>query len=172
MSVAIPKRIAEELEKSGVDVGSLIVDLLVKFLNLDPHVAAESHLELALKYLEEGERLIDEYPPQASEKLYKAAEEAVKALAMYLNLREVLEDVEKSGRWSVGRLEKAVVKISEKVGGHFRSSWDAAWALHVWGFHEAKFDSEDVRVRVPDIEKIVLEAQKLIKREKSEREER
>jgi hypothetical protein len=73
MSVAIPKRIAEELEKSDVDVGSLIVDLLVKFLNLDPHVAAESHLELALKYLEEGKRLIDEDPPQASEKLYKAA---------------------------------------------------------------------------------------------------
>jgi len=87
MSVAIPKRIAEELEKSGVDVGSLIVDLLVKFLNLDPHVAAESHLELASKYLEEGKRPIDEDPPQASEKLYKAAEEAVKALAMYLNLR-------------------------------------------------------------------------------------
>jgi hypothetical protein len=62
MSVAIPKRIAEELEKSDVDVGSLIVDLLVKFLNLDPHVAAESHLELALKYLEEGKRLIDEDP--------------------------------------------------------------------------------------------------------------
>jgi hypothetical protein len=39
--------------------------------------------------------------------------------------------------------------------------------LHVWGFHEAKFDSEDVRVRVPDIEKIVLEAQKLIKKEKT-----
>ena len=40
------------------------------------------------------------------------------------------------------------------------------------GFHEAKFDSEDVRLRVPDIEKIVSEAQKLIKKEKSEQEKR
>jgi hypothetical protein len=46
--------------------------------------------------------------------------------------KRIVEELEKSGRWSVGRLEKVVVKISEKVGGHFRSSWDAAWALHVW----------------------------------------
>jgi hypothetical protein len=31
--------------------------------------------------------------------------------------REVLEDVEKSGRWSVGRLEKAVLRIYERVRG-------------------------------------------------------
>ncbi|MCS7366850.1 MAG: PaREP1 family protein [archaeon YNP-WB-062] len=162
MSVVIPRKIAEELERRSIDAEPLIVDFLVKLLNLDPQIAAESHLELALRYLEEGRKLIDEDPVQSSEKLYKAAEEAVKALATYFNLKDILEDVEKSGRWSVGRLEKAVVKISERVGVQFRSWWDAAWALHVWGFHEAKFDSEDVRVRLPDTEKMILEARRII----------
>jgi hypothetical protein len=162
MSVAIPRRVAEELRKRGVDAEPLIVDLLVNLLKSDPQAAAESHIELAVKYLEEGKKLVDGDPVQASEKLYKAAEEAVKALATHFSLREVLEDVEKSGRWSVGRLEKAVLRISERVGGWLNAAWDRAWALHVWGFHEAKFDSEDVRARLPDIEKMVLEARRIV----------
>jgi hypothetical protein len=164
MSVTIPNRLLEELVRRGVDAEPLIVEFLVKHLKLDPQIAAESHLELASRYLEEGRRLMERDPAQASEKLYKAAEESVKALATYFDLREVLEDVEKSGRWSVGRLEKAVVKISERVGEQFRSWWDAAWALHVWGFHEAKFDHEDVRVRLPDAERMVLEARRIIEK--------
>jgi len=164
--IIIPKRLYDELEKRGLDVSSFIIDLLVKALNLDPDVAAESHLELSLRYLEEGKTLVDEDPVQASEKLYKAAEEAVKALTIHLGLRNILESVEKRGRWTVTELEKAVIKISEKLGRWFISAWDSAWALHVWGFHEAKFDDEDVRERLPDVEKIVLEAQSLIKKDK------
>jgi hypothetical protein len=41
------------------------------------------HVELALKYLEEGGALIYKDPVKASEKLYKAAEEAVKTLAIH-----------------------------------------------------------------------------------------
>jgi len=133
-------------------------------LKLDPQAAAESHLELAVRYLEEGRNLIDRDPVQASEKLYKAAEEAVKALAAYFDLKDILEDVERSGRWSVEKLEKAVLRISEKVGEWFRSSWDAAWALHVWGFHEAKFDPEDVRTRLSNIEGMVSEAQRIVEK--------
>jgi hypothetical protein len=162
MSIAIPRRIAEELERRRADAEPFVVDFLIKLLSLDPQAAAESHLELALRYLDEGRKLVDKDPVQASEKLYKASEEAVKALAARFNLREVLEDVERSGRWSVGRLEKAVVKLSERVGGQLRSWWDAAWALHVWGFHEAKFDPEDVKVRLPDVERIVLEARRAV----------
>jgi hypothetical protein len=108
MIVAIPKRLAEELGSRGFDVESLIIDLLTKLLNLDPKVAAESHLELAERYFEEGRALVDKDPVQASEKLYKGAEEVVKALAAHFGLRDILEDVEKSRRWSVTRLEKAV----------------------------------------------------------------
>ncbi|MEM3932117.1 MAG: PaREP1 family protein, partial [Thermofilum sp.] len=59
-------------------------------------------------------------------------------------------------------LEKAVEAISQKLGDWFMASWDTAWALHVWGFHEAKFDSEAVKIRLPYIEKIVEEAKKIV----------
>ncbi|MBS7613983.1 hypothetical protein KEJ48_07100, partial [Candidatus Bathyarchaeota archaeon] len=32
---------------------------------------------------------------------------------------------------------------------------DAANYLHVWGFHEAKLDAEDVRRRMPIIKKLI-----------------
>jgi cytochrome c peroxidase len=57
------------------------------------------------------ERFRSSWTRPASEKLYKAAEEAVKALATYFNLREVLEDARKSGGWSVGRLEKTALRV-------------------------------------------------------------
>ena len=41
------------------------------------------HVELALKYLEEGGALIYKDPVKASEKLYKATEEAEKTLAIH-----------------------------------------------------------------------------------------
>jgi hypothetical protein len=34
--------------------------------------------------------------------------------------------------------------------------------LHVWGFHEAKFDPEAVKVRLPAIERIVEEAKRIV----------
>jgi hypothetical protein len=127
-------------------------------------VIVESHLELSAKYLDEGKSLIDKNPIQASEKLYKAAEEVVKALTIYFNLSNIIEKVNERKMWTVTELDKASRLISEKLGKWFRSSWDTAWALHVWGFHEAKLDSESVRDRLHDIEKMVMEAQKVVKR--------
>jgi hypothetical protein len=68
--------------------------------NLDPIVSVESHLELSMKYLDEGRSLIDKDPIQASEKPYKAAEEVVKALTIYFNLSDIIEKVyeKKCGR--------------------------------------------------------------------------
>jgi hypothetical protein len=126
--------------------------------------SAESHLELSVKYLNEGKSLIDKEPIQASEKLYKAAEEVVKALTTYFNLSDIIEKVDERKRWTITELDKASRSISEKLGKWFRSSWDTAWALHVWGFHEAKLDSESVRDRLQDIEKMVMKAQKVVKR--------
>ncbi|MDT7886130.1 MAG: PaREP1 family protein [Thermoproteota archaeon] len=126
--------------------------------------STETHLELSAKYLDEGKSLIDKDPIQASEKLYKAAEEVVKALTIYFNLSDIIEKVDERKRWTVAELDKASRMISEKLGKWFRNSWDAAWALHVWGFHEAKLDSESVRDRLQDIEKMVMEAQKVVKK--------
>jgi hypothetical protein len=51
----------------------------------------ERRVSLALRYLEEGKGLIEKDLVQASEKLYKAAEETVKALAIRFGLGEVLK---------------------------------------------------------------------------------
>ncbi len=163
MTLYVPSKLVEEARRRGFDVESLVVDLLVRTLNLDPRVAVEAHLELSLKYLDEGRALVNSDPVQASEKLYKAAEEAVKALAIFYNLQDVLAGVEEKGRWTVSYLEKAVEAISERLGGWFLQSWDNAWALHVWSFHEAKLDSKAVEIRLPYVERMVLEAEKIIR---------
>jgi hypothetical protein len=163
LAVYIPERLIVEARRRGFDVESLIVDLLVEALNLDSQTAVEAHLELSHRYLEEGRALVSRDPVQASEKLYKAAEEAVKALAIFYNLQDVLSGVEGKGRWTVSYLEKAVEAISERLGGWFLQSWDNAWALHVWGFHEAKLDSKAVEIRLPYVERMVLEAERIVR---------
>jgi hypothetical protein len=151
----------DELVERGIDVETYVVDMLAKAVGLDPVAVAEAHLELAVGFLAEGKALADRDPVQASEKLYKAAEEAVKALA-HLNLSEVLRRVEERGRWTVADLEKAVLRSSERLGGWVRQSWDAAWVLHVWGFHEARLDAEDVKARAPDVERLVEGARRVL----------
>ena len=89
---------------------------------------------LAKRYLEEGKRLLDEDPIQASEKLYKAAEEAVKALAVHHRLEDVLVRVRERGRWTVSLLSKAVTRLAKIIGQWVLDAWDHAWVLHVWGF--------------------------------------
>ena len=159
-TIILPRRIVEEPGRRGVDPASCIVDLLVRSLSLDPMVGVEAYLELALRCLEEGRRLADGDPVQASEKLYEAAEEVVRALANY-NLDDALGRVAERGRWVATELSKAALRISDKLGEWFRYSWSSAWALYLWGFHEARFDSEVVRRYVSEIEGMVLEARKV-----------
>ncbi|MGC8570467.1 MAG: PaREP1 family protein [Caldivirga sp.] len=161
--VTIPSMLIEELRRRGLDPEDVVLNALINVIHLDPNIVIEARLELTVKYLNEGRVLIDKDPVQASEKLYKAAEEAVKALAQYYGLREILNEVNEKGRWTVTELEKAMVEISKRLGDWFGEAWDRAWALHVWGFHEAKFDAEDVRIRLPYIERIVEEANKVVK---------
>ena len=130
---------------------------------LSPEI--EKHLDLALTFLEEGKNFIEKNPVQASEKLYKAAEESVKLLTLHLDISEALSQVKRRDGWTVTDLERAVEAISKKLGDWFGEAWDRAWALHVWGFHEAKFDSEAVRVRLPYVERIVEEAKRIVSSE-------
>jgi hypothetical protein len=167
LAVYIPERLVVEARRRGFDVESLAVELLARVLNLDPQVVSDIHLELSHRYLGEGRALVGKDPVQASEKLYKAAEEAVKALVIFYNLQDVLAGVEEKGRWTVPYLEKAVEAISERLGGWFGEAWDRAWALHVWGFHEAKLDSKAVEMRLPYVERIVLETERVIQGERA-----
>ncbi len=61
------KSLLEALRKRGFNPSSIVLDALFKLLNLDP--AEEVHVELAKEFLEEGGRLVDENPIQASGKL-------------------------------------------------------------------------------------------------------
>ncbi|MGB9705522.1 MAG: PaREP1 family protein [Pyrobaculum sp.] len=146
----IPIALLKEAERRGVD----LVDLLSRSLGLDPPRRASAHLELSVKYLEEGRELVDKDPVQASEKLYKAAEEAVKALAVALGLDEA-EKAGEMGRWTATLLFSAVDKIAEKRGREFKLWWKSAWFLHVEGFHEARLTAAQVRDEVDYVERIV-----------------
>ncbi|MGC8542942.1 MAG: PaREP1 family protein [Vulcanisaeta sp.] len=147
----IPKTILTEAEKKGID----IIDLIAKALSLDPATTSKAHLELAEKFLNEGKTLIDKDPVQASEKLYKAAEEAVKAMAVALGLDEAKKAAE-IGRWTSQLLFDAVDNIADRLSKReVRWWWGRAWFLHVEGFHEARLRSDQVRRDAPDIEALV-----------------
>jgi hypothetical protein len=137
--------------------------LTTRHSSLSPEI--KKHLDLALTFLEEGKNFIEKNPVQASEKLYKAAEESVKLLTLHLDISDVLSQAKQRDRRTVTDLEKAVEAISKKLGDWFGEAWDRAWALHAWGFHEAKFDSEAVKIRLPYVERIVEEAKRIVSSE-------
>jgi hypothetical protein len=102
----------------------------------------------AEEYLTKGDAV------QSSEKLYKAAEECIKLLSERFNLPEVKEAEEK-GRWTVTLLERAVRKLSDKISIDVQICWDSANYLHVFGFHEAKLEAENVKARIPLIKRLM-----------------
>jgi len=89
----------------------------------------ERRLELlSRKLAEAGKCVAREDAVQASEKLYKAAEEAVKELAFGFELS--------------------------------KSKEAQAWFLHVEGFHEARLEIEEVKVRVGSVRELVSVVEK------------
>jgi len=121
------------------------------------------HIELAKKFLAKGRGLIDRDPVQASEKLYKAAEEIVKALAIALELPEA-SIASESGRWRTTLLDNAVRGIAKKLGiEDFRRWWASAYYLYVEGFHEARLSSEAVKEWYGDVEAMVNLAEKVLR---------
>jgi hypothetical protein len=102
----------------------------------------------AEEYLAKGDAV------QSSEKLYKAAEECIKLLSERFNLPEVKEAEEKE-RWTVTLLEKAVRKLFDKISIDVQICWDSANYLHVWGFHEANLEAENVKARLPLIKRLI-----------------
>jgi len=118
-------------------------------------MSEDVHQELASRMLEDARECIEKGDAvQASEKLYKAAEEAVKILAGRFELPEY-EDAMRIGRWTTPLLFRAVGRMVARLGRGIRHCWDSAWTLHVEGFHEARLDIESVAERVEDIEELV-----------------
>ena len=159
----MPETLIRVLEELGIDIEAKVIELLMNEISIERSKKAKLHAELAKYFLSEGKRLIDKDPVQASEKIYKAVEEAIKALTMGLGIEDVLSKVEERGRWTTPDLERAVEVLSDKLGKWLYDAWDHAWVLHVWGFHEAKLDSEAVRRRVKDVEMIIRKMEELVK---------
>jgi hypothetical protein len=164
VTISIPKRLYDEAKRLGVDVESRIIEVLARELGLDPREEASLHLELAEKLFREAAALLEKGDcVQASEKLYKAAEEAVKAMAEALGLPEA-EEARARGRWTLKLLDKAAVRLSESIDRRIYDDWDHAYFLHVEGFHEARLDVEQVRARAGYVEELLGIARRVLKR--------
>jgi hypothetical protein len=145
-----------------VDAGVKLMSQEIPFDRLFDE--ARRYLELAVKFLAEGNELIDKDLVQASEKLYKATEEAVKTIAIALKLPEA-DEAAKRGRWTAGLLESAVKSIMRRLElNELYHWWDSAYKLHVDGFHEARLGSDDVRLRLRDVEALVNLAKKVLEK--------
>ena len=111
-------------------------------------------MEIA-KFLEEGKNYIKiNDPVQASEKLYKAAEEAIKSLSESY-APEIFAETQRKGRWTSPLLFEAADKIADKIGKEVIYYWNIAWTLHVEGFYEARLNVNYIARRVDDIDKLV-----------------
>ena len=108
------------------------------------------------EFLNEGKRYIElGNSIQASEKLYKAAEEAVKNLAR-AHANGVWKEVAEEGRWTSPLLFKGVIQIARSLKNEqVKRYWNTAWTLHVEGFHEGRLSIDYVKEVAKDIEELV-----------------
>jgi len=153
--IRLPRVVERYLSKLGVDPEHYLLDVLISKLPLDPEEELEVHIELARRFLNEGLRLVERDPVQASEKLYKAAEEAVKALIIRHKLTDIVERVRERGRWRYEDFFEGISRLRKIYGDDVRRWWGTAWELHVWGFHEAKASRQYLEERIEDVRKLV-----------------
>jgi len=162
-TVTIPKRLADLIRERGLDPEAYVIDALIERLGLDPGEEAAARIELAERFLEEAKKYIEQNDVvQASEKLYKAAEECIKALAQRYRVPELGEAVkrEKWGTWILG---KAVTRLAQQLGEErIKAAWSYAYEIHVWGFHEAKYGIEEVKYVLPYVEWLLQYAKRAL----------
>ncbi|WP_236753454.1 PaREP1 family protein [Acidianus sp. HS-5] len=89
---------------------------------------------------------------QASEKLYKAAEEAIKLLATEKNV-SVLSKVKKEDRWKSEYLFDASLQLFVFYP-EIKDIWKSAWILHVEGFHETRLDENKIKFYAENVKKL------------------
>ncbi|WP_367173675.1 PaREP1 family protein [Caldivirga sp.] len=71
-----------------------------------------AHLEFNERFLNKSKELINKDPVKENEKLYKVAEETVKAMAIAPDLNEAKAAI-KDGKWTTTLLLNAVDSISD-----------------------------------------------------------
>ncbi|BDC17598.1 PaREP1 family protein [Acidianus sp. HS-5] len=153
------EELIRKAEEKGIDVEDVLIQLIYKD---DPDGEVKFRLEMAKKYMAEAEDYVKKGDPvQASEKAYKVAEELVKALAEKFNLPEY-QKARNEGRWYTYLLGSAAGKLSSNLGTWVMNGWDTAYALHVWGLHEAKWSIQDILPRINTIRKMLEEGEKVL----------
>ena len=164
--IVIPKHIAEEAERRGLDLEEFVLRALGEALNLDPEEVLKVRVEIAERSLAEArEYAAKGNPVQASEKLYKAVEECIKALAEKHKTPQ-LEIVRKRGRWDTWLLGQAATDLSKMLGEErIKHTWAVAYDVHVLGLHEAKYRVEDVDAAMPLAEWLLNYTKRAIKAE-------
>ena len=116
------------------------------------------HAKLAISMYERGLKLARRGDAvQASEKLYKAVEEGIKALAIAKDTEEARKALKRRG-WSTRLLGLAAIKL----GPTAFNAWAHAYYLHVEGFHEARLGMEELNASIPMIEPLIQEVRKLL----------
>jgi len=108
----------------------------------------------ALELLEKGDAV------QASEKLYKVAENAVKILSEMNRIPEY-EKACQEGTWWTRLLDRAAKRLGNIYGEEVLDAWTTAYELHQKGFHEEQLTREDVLERAYKVEDLI----KIVERE-------
>ncbi|MHC1577267.1 MAG: PaREP1 family protein, partial [Candidatus Methanospirareceae archaeon] len=73
------------------------------------------------------------------------------------------KEARRKGRWTATLLFRAVRRLSERVERvnlEILNWWAQAWFLHVEGFHEARLEIEEVKVRVGSVRELVSVVEK------------
>lgn len=164
--IVIPKHIAEEAGRRGLDLEEFVLRALGEALNLDPEELLKTRVEIAERNLAEArEYAAKGNPIQASEKLYRAVEECIKALVEKHKTPQ-LEIVRKRGRWDTWLLGQAATDLSKMLGEErIKHTWAVAYDVHVWGPHDAKYRVEDVDAAMPLAEWLLNYTKRAIKAE-------
>ncbi|MCW3134711.1 MAG: PaREP1 family protein [Methanophagales archaeon] len=122
---------------------------------VEPEGVVITSVEEVKRFLNEGKELLEKDElVQACEKIYKAAEDAMKILAKEYT-PEVYDVAEKNGKWLASLLREAVRKIEDRLGEDVGRGWYAAWFLHVEGFHERRLSKEDITWGLKHVKKLV-----------------
>jgi len=110
----------------------------------------------ALEFLEKGDAV------QASEKLYKVAEDAVKILSEINRIPEY-EKARREGTWWTKLLDRAAKRLKNIYGEELLDAWTTAYELHQKGFHEEQLSVEDVLERAYKIEDLIRIVEREVK---------
>ena len=116
----------------------------------------KKRLREALEFLEKGDAV------QASEKLYKVAEDAVKILSEINRIPEY-EKARREGTWWTKLLDRAAKRLKNIYGEELLDAWTTAYELHQKGFHEEQLSVEDVLERAYKIEDLIRIVEKEVK---------